>query len=353
MAKRERGEQNIERQSGFLFLMGMPLLVALALVAGLIFFWYGYTHSNEDFAKGQRYIVTITPGMTTKDIAELLHEKHLVKTPEAFRMEARVRGLATKLRAGKYEIIGGMSNGEIVDVLSKGQVHLLKFTVPEGFTIVKTAKKLEAEGLGSAEQFIEAAKDYAPYPYMETDNQDVKYKAEGFIYPSTYLFEAGATEKDLLMQMVREFNSQINKAGLPEECEKKNISVRDMVNIASMVEMEAVFADEQPRIAGVFFNRLELGMPIQSDTTIQYILGRQKTEILISDTKIPSAYNTYLNAGLPPGPIACPSLQAMQAVMHPEKHDFLYFVAERDGHHRFTRTYGDHLQAIENIDAQR
>ena len=192
-----RRQLHRDGQRGLLFLMAAPLLIALVLVVGLGVFWYSYTHSNKDYAQGQRYIVTITPGMTTKDIAELLHAKHLVKTPEAFRLEARVRGLATKLRAGKYEIEGGMSNGEIVEVLSKGQVQLLKFTVPEGFSVEKTARKLEAEGLGSADAFIAAARDYAPYPYMETDNLDVRYKAEGFIYPSTYLFETGATEKDL------------------------------------------------------------------------------------------------------------------------------------------------------------
>ena len=344
-----RRQLHRDGQRGLLFLMAAPLLIALVLVVGLGVFWYSYTHSNKDYAQGQRYIVTITPGMTTKDIAELLHAKHLVKTPEAFRLEARVRGLATKLRAGKYEIEGGMSNGEIVEVLSKGQVQLLKFTVPEGFSVEKTARKLEAEGLGSADAFIAAARDYAPYPYMETDNLDVRYKAEGFIYPSTYLFETGATEKDLLAQMVREFNEQSNKAKLPETCAAQGMRLRDMVNLAAMVELEAVFADEQPRIAGVFLNRLAQGMPIQSDTTIQYILGQQKTEVLISDTKIPSPYNTYLHAGLPPGPIGSPSLQAMQAVLHPEQHDYLYFVAEKDGHHRFTHSYNQHLNAINDI----
>jgi UPF0755 protein len=249
-----------------------------------------------------------------------------------------------------YEIQGGMSNSEIVDVLSKGQVYLLKFTVPEGFNVVKTAKKLEAEGLGNAQKFMEAAKNYTPYPYMETTNPNVIYKAEGFIYPTTYMLEAGMSEKDILAMMVKEFNTQINKEGIPAKAAEENMSIRDLVNLASMVELEAVYKDEQPRIAAVFLRRLKIYMPIQSDTTIQYILGAQKEELTIADTKIKNPYNTYQNPGLPPGPIGSPSMNALKAVLYPEANDYLYFVAEKDGHHRFTRTYAEHLQAIADIE---
>ena len=119
--------------------------------------------------------------------------------------------------------------------------------------------------------------------------------------------------------------------------------------MAAMVELEAVFAEEQPRIAGVFLKRVAIGMPIQSDTTIQYILGAQKEIITFADTEIKNPYNTYQNAGLPPGPIGSPSLGAIKAVLEPEQTDYLYFVAEKDGHHRFTKTYGEHLQAIKDI----
>ena len=123
----------------------------------------------------------------------------------------------------------------------------------------------------------------------------------------------------------------------------------DLVNMAALVEMEAVFKEEQPRIAGVFLRRLEIYMPIQSDTTIQYILGTQKEEITIADTRIQNPYNTYQNPGLPPGPISSPGMSAIKAVLNPEKTEYLYFVAEKDGHHRFTKTYAEHLKAIEDI----
>ena len=157
---------------------------------------------NKDFAiKGSR-IIEEKPGMSTTDIANLLHEKQLVKNPTAFRMEARFKGLAEKLQAGVYQIDGGLSNSQIVEVMAKGRVKQLHFTVPEGYTIARTAKKIEAEGLGKADKFIAAAKDYAPYDYMQTDDPEVKFKAEGFIYPATYDLPVGISEEKLLKLLV-------------------------------------------------------------------------------------------------------------------------------------------------------
>ena len=304
---------------------------------------------NKDFAVSGPHLIIVQEGMTTADIAQLLHEKKLVKDPTAFRWEARYKGLATKLQAGPYQIEGGLSNGAIVDVMVKGRVKQLRFTVPEGFTVVKTAKKLEAEGLGKADKFIAAAKNYAPFDYMQTDNPDVLFKAEGFIYPATYELPVGLSEEKILAILVGQFDEYMREEKIPEKCAQQGLQLRQVVNLAAMVELEAVFAEEQPRIAGVFLKRLAIGMPIQSDTTIQYLLGSQKEIITFDDTKIQSPYNTYQNPGLPPGPIGSPGMSAIKAVLEPEKTEYLYFVAEKDGHHRFTKTYSEHLRAIREI----
>ncbi len=324
-------------------------VVLLALIAGVIGA-LAVMGSNKGYAVPGSHLVIIKEGMTTTDIAELLHEKKLVKSPAAFRIEARFKGLAEKLQAGAYQLHGGMSNSQIADVISKGRIKQVTFAVPEGYTVARIARKLEDEGLGRAENFAAAARDYAPYPYMQTDNPAVLFKAEGFVYPATYKFPVGATEKEMLEMMVNTFHSEMRSSGVLKEAEDKQMNLRDVVNLAAMVEQEAVFADEQPRIAGVFLKRLEIGMPIQSDTTIQYILGTQKEIITIADTKIQNPYNTYQSTGLPPGPIGSPGLSAIKAVLNPERTDYLYFVAEKDGHHRFTKTYQEHLQAIKDID---
>ena len=328
----------------------LPFILSAVLVVFVAAYWVlNYTGNNADLADGRICVITVENGMTAADIANMLHKEKLIKRPESFRLEARFMGLEGKLQAGKYEIEAGKSNSEIIDILARGQVKTVSFTVPEGYTVNKIAAKLAAEGLGDAEKFKEAARNYTPYKYMETNNPDVIYKAEGFIYPSTYLFTDGMTEKDMLATMVKEFNTQINHEKIGDAAEKADMQLRDIVTIASMVELEAVFKEEQPRIAGVFLRRLQIYMPIQSDTTIQYILGAQKEEITFADTEIQNPYNTYVNAGLPPGPIGSPSLDAIKAVLNPEQTDYLYFVADKDGHHRFTRTYDEHLQEIENI----
>ena len=317
-------------------------------VAGVLG-WMHIMGDNKEFAKEGAQIVHVKLGMTTADIADMLHEKQLVKNPKAFKFEARFKGLANKLQAGMYKIEGGMSNGAIVNEFANGRIELIDFIVPEGFNVVKTGRKLESLGLGSAEKFIELAKNYAPYDYMKTDNPHVIFKSEGFLYPATYKVPYGASEEEYLHIFVRHFNEVMKKNGVLDAVEKRDLNMRDVVNMAAMVEMEAVYAEEQPRIAGVFLKRVEIGMPIQSDTTIQYILGAQKETITFKDTEIDNPYNTYQNYGLPPGPIGSPSLSAIQAVLEPEQTDYLYFVAQNDGHHRFSRTYAEHLRAIDEI----
>ena len=182
--------------------------LAVLLVAGVVAFtiYLNGQGNNKGFAVEGSRLIVVKDGMTTADIAELLHEKKLVKNPAAFKMEARWKGLATKLQAGAYQIDGGMSNQQIVDVMVKGRIKQVRFTVPEGYSVAKTAKKLEAEGLGSADKFMAAAKDYTPYPYMQTDDSNVLFKAEGFIYPATYAFPVGISEQELLKMMVAQFD---------------------------------------------------------------------------------------------------------------------------------------------------
>ncbi len=327
----------------------LPILLALVIALAFGTYWYfNYSNDNVSLATGQKVDFTVENGMTTADIATLLHKIHLVNTPESFRMAAKIRGLDSVLQAGQYQIVAGMSNQDIVEILAKGEVHYATFTVPEGFTINQIAEKLEAEHLGNGAAFKEAAKNYTPYAYMETNNSDVIYKAEGFAYPSTYYLTKNISEKDILTMMVKEFNKRLTLT-LQEDIKATGMSVRDVINLAAMVEKEAVFKEEMPLIAGVFLQRLRIYMPIQSDTTIQYILGRQKEEVTIADTKLSSPYNTYQNPGLPPGPIANPSIEAIEAVIHPTNTDLLYFVADKDGHHRFTKTYQEHLKKIEEI----
>lgn len=320
------------------------ILILAAIVLGVAI----NANNNKNLATGENIIITVEPGMTNADIATLLQNKKMINSPVFFRLQSKFARMERSLQAGEYEIVSGMSNWEIIDLFSKGQVRHKTLTIPEGYTIEQIAKKIEESGLGSAEEFKKAAKDYAPYSYMETSNNNVIFKAEGFAYPSTYYLSPGSAEKEILAIMVKEFDTQLTE-DIRQKAKDKNMNIRDLVNLASLVEKEAVFPEERPVIAGVFLKRLQIQMPLQSDTTIQYILGVQKKEISIADTKIDSPYNTYLYAELPPGPIASPSISTINAVLDPKQTNYLYFVADLEGHHHFTETYQDHLKEIERI----
>ncbi|MGE4589598.1 MAG: endolytic transglycosylase MltG [Acidaminococcaceae bacterium] len=320
------------------------ILVLAAIVMGIAI----NANNNKNLATGESIIIKVAPGMTNADIATMLQDKKLINSPFFFRMQSKIAKLERSLQAGEYEIVSGMSNWEIIDIFSKGKVRHKTLTIPEGYTIEQIARKIEENGLGSSEKFKQVARDYAPYSYMETDNNNVIFKAEGFAYPSTYYISPGLSEKEILAIMVNEFDTQLTE-DMRQKAKEKSISIRDLVTLASLVEKEAVFPDERPVIAGVFLKRLQINMPLQSDTTIQYILGVQKQEISIEDTKIDSPYNTYLHAELPPGPIASPSISTVNAVLEPKQTNYLYFVADLEGHHHFTETYKEHLKEIEKI----
>ena len=326
----------------------LTIMVGILILATIVFGVAINANNNKNLATGENIIITVKPGMTNADIATLLQNKKMINSPAFFRLQSKFARMERSLQAGEYEIVSGMSNWEIIDLFSKGQVRHKTLTIPEGYTIEQIAKKIEESGLGSAEEFKKAAKDYAPYSYMETSNNNVIFKAEGFAYPSTYYLSPGSAEKEILAIMVKEFDTQLTEKK-KKKAKDKNMSIRDLVNLASLVEKEAVFPEERPVIAGVFLKRLQIQMPLQSDTTIQYILGVQKKEISIADTKIDSPYNTYLYAELPPGPIASPSISTINAVLDPKQTNYLYFVADLEGHHHFTETYQDHLKEIERI----
>jgi UPF0755 protein len=182
---------------------------------------------------------------------------------------------------------------------------------------------------------------------MNTPNA-VNFKAEGYMFPDTYRIAAGTSEEQLVKIMVSQFDQQFTPA-MRQRAAELGISVRDIIIMASLVEKEARVEKERPIIAGVFYNRLKQSMPLQSCATIQYILGYAKPELTVADTELPSPYNTYLNPGLPPGPIANPGLASINAVLYPAETEYLYFVADKNGSHRFSRTYDEHLAAIDAV----
>ncbi|MEN6412578.1 MAG: endolytic transglycosylase MltG [Veillonellales bacterium] len=293
-------------------------------------------------------IITVQPGMSANEIGNLLYERGLIQSVMVFHLAAKMHNLENSLQAGEYAFTREMSVQQIVARLAKGETAYRQITIPEGYSVEQIARLVEEKNLGSSEKFKAAARDYTPYAYMATANTGVTYKSEGYIFPDTYRIARGTTEEQLLSMMVSQFDEQFTPV-MRARVKELGLSIREVVILASLVEKEAQLAQDRPLIAGAFFNRIRQDMPLQSCATIQYILGYPKAELSIEDTMIASPYNTYQNKGLPPGPIANPGKAAIQAVLYPAVTDYLYFVADKQGAHHFSRTYEEHLAAIEQV----
>ncbi|HML87267.1 MAG TPA: endolytic transglycosylase MltG [Methylomusa anaerophila] len=292
-------------------------------------------------------IINIESGMSTQDIGQLLYKQRLIRSVFVFRIAAKLEKLENSLQAGEYELSPNMSINKIVSTLAAGQNAYQEVTIPEGYTVDQIAALLNEKNLVKADQFKSLAKTFAPYQYM-TANPLIQYQAEGFIFPDTYQIAKGMTEEQILAMMVKQFDTKFT-AAMREKAEERGMTIREVVILASLVEKEAKLEQEGPIIAGVFANRVKQGMPLQSCATIQYILGYPKPELTIEDTQIPSPYNTYQNMGLPPGPIANPGMTAIRAVLNANGTEYLYFVADKNGKHHFSKTYEEHLAAIEQV----
>lgn len=288
--------------------------------------------------------VVIPAGSPVESIGQILYRAGLIRHPLAFRALVEWMGVATRLHAGEYDFTPAMGLREIIRRLVKGEVVTYTFTIPEGFTVEQIADLLARHGLADRERFLEAARrpDLAPCP--PPDPAQVRYPLEGYLFPDTYRVPRGTCESELISLMVRRFR-EVWEHELAEKAARQALTPHQVVTLASIVEKETGVPEERPLVAGVFWNRLRRGMLLQADPTVLYALGRSGG-LLQRDLQVDSPYNTYLYAGLPPGPICNPGKAALQAVLEPAATDYLYFVARGDGTHHFSRTLREHLEAV-------
>mgnify|MGYP003585134286 CR=1 FL=1 len=331
-----------------LFKSFLAKLIAVLVCLGLLFGVFVYGMSQPASAvPGEPVSIVIKPGMSAAEIGTLLHDNGLIKNITVFRLIVHAQRLESSLQAGEYAFTRNMKIPAIIAMIAKGEIAYQQFTVPEGLTVNEVARLLAEKKVADADKFSKAAAEF-PLPDYVVFSDQASFKLEGYLFPDTYRVPRGATEETIVRTMVGQFNKQLTPE-LRAKAKEQGLSIRDTIILASLVEKEARFADERPIIAGVFLKRLKEEMPLQSCATIQFILGYPKPELTVKDTEIVSPYNTYLNAGLPPGPIASPGLSSIKAVLSPAMTEYLYFVADKNGKHHFSRTYSEHLAAIDRI----
>ena len=307
-------------------------------------FFVIYETGPYDKNNGKDIVVDIPMGSTVSSVADILKENNLIKNEVLFKLNFKMKNNASHMKSGKYLLSQKLSNSDIIEKLVSGEIYRdgIKVTIPEGSTSNEIIALLVKNELGKKEDFEKLVSNpsefYSDFEFL--DQKDIK-SLEGFLYPSTYYFDKDAKPKDIIKEMLSLFDKSYTDK-LKKKQKERNMTLQEVVNLASIVEKEAVIDEDRPIIASVFYNRLEIGMPLQSDATLQYIFETRKKSITYNDLKIDSPYNTYIKKGLPPTPIANPSIKSIEAVLEPSNTDYLYFVASIDGGNVYSKTYEEH-----------
>ena len=309
-----------------------------------IIFVFSPNDKTEAVQKGQRVHFKIKEGMDAGEIARTLEQKGVIESSLKFRILAKIDGYEDKLKIGSYNFETGMNYDDVFKKLLAGEPEIVKFTIPEGFGVKDIANRLADLGLVDYDEFLEKARKFAPYNYIEKKS-NVFYYCEGFLFPDTYEVENSIEVEDILLMMAEDFDYRLTNS-MRARAAEENLSVYDLIILASIVEKEVRYDEDRPIVAQVFFKRLKMGMPLQTDASLQYLMDAPKEDVSIADTQIESPYNTYQNVGLPPGPIANPGLAAIEAVLYPADTDYLYFVADRSGHNHYSNSYDEHLALV-------
>lgn len=285
--------------------------------------------------------ISFPAGSGIRKLATELKTGGIVRSSWHFILVTRLRGDAHRLKAGDYRFNDSMTPDAILKKLVSGDVDYLKFSLPEGYSIHQAAQLLEQKGYFDRSAFLEKCRDAALLGRLGLAVPSV----EGYLYPATYNLSRSGSEEQLISQMVVQFERKYAELTARGGA-AGGLSRHEVVTLASLVEKEAVSAEEKPLISSVFHNRLRIGMPLQSDPTAVYGVRAFAGKVTRADIERPSAYNTYLIKGLPPGPIGNPGADALEAALRPAVTQYLYFVARLDGTHQFSRTLEEHNRAI-------
>ena len=308
-------------------------LSCLLIFYGVLLLW---PQGNPyDFVK-----VTIPKGASLNEVGITLKNNNIIHNKQSFQLAVKILGYEKDIPAGRFRIEKASTNYAIIDQLVNGKQLTKKVTIREGWTLSMIAKELD-EKLGIKTHFFVDA----THNKNLLDKWGIQAKSfEGYLFPNTYQFNENELPSDIINVMVQEYKRNLSDEMLVQMNQIK-MSEQEVLTLASIIEGEAIYDKERAIISGVYHNRLKKGMRLQADPTIQYILKDGPRRLLNRDLKIVSPYNTYLNKGLPPGPINNPGIESIKAALFPTESDYLYFVARGDGYHTFSKTEKQHNKA--------
>ena len=321
-------------------------LVLIVTGAGVAGGWF-YLRAQEPYRgyEGSEQFVDIPPGASSFAIGERLVAGGVVRDLQTYRLTLWLSGQGRRLKAGEYRFDHAMTPREVIDKIARGDAFVVTLTFPEGLTIAEMAKIFESHGLGPAAAFVEAAQDAA----LIHDLDPAARNLEGYLFPETYAVPRKTDAPRLVRLMVGRFGHVFTQE-MRDAAAARQLSVRQAVALASIVEKETAKAEERPLVAAVYVNRLRRRMPLQADPTVIFAIQQTGTytgNLRHGDLMLDSPYNTYRYPGLPPGPIASPGRASLDAAVHPADSDALYFVSRNDGSHVFAKTLDEHNRNVQ------
>ncbi len=320
---------NFQNKPVFLFGGIIAMSITIALVV-LVLFW---PQPNPSYVSK----VSVITGSTLGEISKQLYEKKIISNEQMFRWAVQIMGKEKEIPVGTFQLVDTQSNYDIIKQLVYGSPELIKVRLLEGWSVKQIAAYLNEVMGFEPDEILNISKDYR---FLKKHNIKAS-TIEGYLFPDTYLFFNGDTPTSVLDNVVSEYKKFWRDA-FRDRARELNMTEHEVVTLASIIEGEAIYDKERPTISGVYHNRLNRGMRLQADPTIQYIIEDGPRRLLNRDLRIDSPYNTYKHKGLPPGPINSPGAQSLKAALYPEENEYLFFVARGDGYHTFTTNEKDH-----------
>jgi UPF0755 protein len=312
----------------------LTLLVVAVLTVGA---WAAWALLVPVSPSGQKFVL-LRPGSSTRKIASELKAAGVIRSEDGFLLWHYLhhKGL---LKAGEYLFEESANALAVHERLVRGDIYVHTLVIPEGYTIFDIAQAIQDAGLGSAQEFLSLARSQSALIHdLDPDARSL----EGYLFPNTYQFTRTQSMLDMLLTMLKQFRQVAQQIGLRSD-------VHRVVTMASIIEKETAVPEERPLVASVYYNRLEKSIALDADPSVIYaelLDGKYQGALHHADMQIPSPYNTYLHAGLPPGAIANPGKSSLEAAMHPASTNYYYFVSNGNGHHRFASSLEEHNRNV-------
>jgi UPF0755 protein len=322
------------------------VVVLLVVASGILIYAFTDLGRPANAANSAPQLLSIAPGENGVSIANRLEAAHLISSATMFRVDLKLKNAEGRIKAGDFELAPNMSPLQIIEAITTTPTAtMVQVLIPEGWRIGQVADRLAELDLVDKDRFTQLTQD-GQFQYDFLPDRQAGGDVEGFLFPDTYSFPRLGSDREqrVLDAMLTNFGQRVTPQ-LRRDAAARPYSLYQVITLASIVEREAQLPEERPIIAGVFYNRLEKGMKLDADPTTQFALGHEGDwwpYLRLDPNTVDRPYNTYVHAGLPPGPICSPGLASIEAAIHPAQHDYLYFVACGKGGHAFASTLEEH-----------